>query len=303
MRNTYDWSEPVLRQSAVDYALRHHGPVPPQPSPEWEAGMQRCAAALGVPKWRDLVSWLKEGSGSPSRPEGMDEESIVSQAAAESSLEALLAREDGTLDHDARMRLAENVECGRTLRYDERQTLVQLLRGSAFATRADVFRSLVVFLTDNPCRTVWQRRSSSVRVPEGGSWRYADCPVRVRMGKVFATMGQSMIVIMDAKEQVTGVRIFARARRFRDGILSYRQLVPAKRFSSDLIARKLAILSSFIAPQGEDGKRLSGITGDSKALVSYHRKTLARQLQESNGSRVGFAGLRNTPQRNKGVAV
>ena len=302
----YDWQDPSLQAAAVEYAWGQCGGRPSGGAAlaAWHASLVAAAAALGLPAWRDLERWMADDRYKPESAKGgyaEDDESVISREAAPvDMLEGLLREEDDTLCAAERAELVSILEAGAVLSSLQRTTLAVMLRGSAFATRSDIFSRMVQFLcpAEKRGRSVWKVVRSRIRVPSAGGWQHVATGMVV---DAFPVLGASRLEVVSASGEVVAVRLFARVIQTRGRDLDFRQLVPSEEFASGLVARRMAVMESFCDPSRPgEGKKLAALFGQSAANVSYERHSLADRVKEETSGKAGFTGLRNKRQANFG---
>lgn len=317
MSENYDWNDRMVQIATVEYAWREIGGPPDKRSgaaarSEWDKAAEGLSAAMKVPGGRRVLeSWMRDEKNRPECTRGSgparddDDETIIAREAAPSDLlEGLLKEEDETLSEGERLELALALECGGEMCQAQRNALAVLLRGSAYATRAEILFAVVAFLVPEEDglgrRRLWNRKRSSMRVPEGGAFSHEAASV-VLAG--YPLIGSSVLVVRDGAGVLVAARIFARAKGRRGDQLEYCQLVPSETFFSPLTSRRLAIMESLMHPgRASEGKRMAKLFGVSEPAVHYQRKGMVEKVKAATGSHVGFSGLRNVDQKNKGVA-
>lgn len=317
MSENYDWNDRMVQIATVEYAWREIGGPPDKRSgaaarSEWDRAAEGLSVAMKVPGGRRVLeSWMRDEKNRPECTRGSgparddDDETIIAREAAPSDLlEGLLKEEDDTLSEGERLELALALECGSEMCQAQRNALAVLLRGSAYATRAEILFAVVAFLVPEEDglgrRRLWKATRSSAVVPEGGSYDHEKTSVTIAGHPV---IGSSVLVIKDAEGKVVKARIFARANLFRNGAVEYSHLLPSETFFSPLTSRRLAIMESLMHPtRSSEGKRMAKLFGVSEPAVHYQRKGIVEKVKAVTGSHVGFSGLRNVDQKNKGVA-
>lgn len=231
-------------------------------------------------------------------------------AAIPDPLTALLAEENDTLDKAEREEIARALDAGRGLTEGQRQALALLLRGSDFATRRDVVKALIDFIVPDSAELsrVWESRAGSLKLPAGGVVTAEPVTATV---PGFPRLGAQRLVIRERSGRVVRVLLYAAEKETVNGVLFFNRLVPVQCFDETGVGVRMALLSSWVRPSGKQQKGWAPLfnrggqswrgRGYTKAAVSFHAKGLQKKVREVTGGRDGMRGVRQKPQRNKGV--
>lgn len=238
----------------------------------------------------------------------------VLPSAAPDPLAALLEEEHGVLSERERAAMAAALERGDPLGRQERLALAMQLRGSCLATRREVVRAVLDYISppgDGSVTHIWRAREIELPLPPGGSWEHLELRQSVvpewsggRNGG--AKIGRTLLVIRDASGAVVRALPYTLVRRLRQRsgrsgpVLGAFRLQPEETFARDLVLRQFALLASMVRGDGRTGKGWARLFGETKAATSYNRKRLDERVRADSGSAAGFRGLRAKPDPRKG---
>jgi hypothetical protein len=327
-----DWTSLMLRAAAVEYALDACGRRPggKTDQSDWMRKVERVAEQFKC-RAEDLLVWMADKDLQPEprysvapRAETLsveDDAALIDAAAAkapavpEGALPAavrdpvasLIEKEKGALSASEREEIATALDADHSLKPEQRAALARLLRGSEFASVRDVLRATLDFLIPfgSEARRAFRRQSTWIRtLPPRCTFEYVELS-RVITG--FSLSGRSLLVIRDAEQTICRLVPYARVKSCQSlpdrTVLYLCRLVPAERFASELVSKKVAFLAEYAREENaRDGNGWAELFGQTKANVSVLRKGLAAKICTATGARnSGYRALRAKPQRNKGT--
>lgn len=327
------WQDTEIgKKAAVEWTLSLAGRFQGHETPQWNAAVAKCAAALQI-EAAALDKWCRDKRLKPPATYDQakmtdapvrlpDSEGVADDAERlEKAIDKTLApnvprgaipsappdliqqmlQTGDALHDDEKAELAGILKEGRPLTGQQRNALATFLLSAGAASRMEIIHGIMdlVLPKGHETRPVWEAKETVITL--GSNERVEHITLSQGIAG-FPLLGRSLLIVWEENHPVRA-ELFMRAKTAAPARqLPVRQLTPAVDFNRPHVAMRLAMLASYVRDDERTGKDWVALFGDSKSLVSYHRRGLMDKLSELTGgkSRGRMPNMRSKPQRNKG---